>query len=200
MSTAVDVARAGAADMISVNPSSPHAKKRAPARRGVVPSDEVDVAVDGTPAPTTAEAPAGKTREISGRLPRASHALARGRARRAHLRARSPRRRLAASSRRPPPRDVRGCCSSARLPRRVHRRGRRQRASRRAREHLPRRPSPAPPRKHPRVPRGSSRLRHPPARARLRRRRPGRRRRTTRRRLGESRPNPAARRSLERTV
>ena len=49
MSTAVDVARAGAADMISVNPSSPHAKKRAPARRGVVPSDEVDVAVDGTP-------------------------------------------------------------------------------------------------------------------------------------------------------
>ena len=65
MSTAVDVARAGAADMISVNPSSPHAKKRAPARRGVVPSDEVDVAVDGTPAPTTAEAPAGKKRARS---------------------------------------------------------------------------------------------------------------------------------------
>ena len=65
MSTAVDVARGGVADVIPVCPSSPLAKKRAPARRDVVPSDEVDVAVDGTPAPITAEAPAGKKRARS---------------------------------------------------------------------------------------------------------------------------------------
>lgn len=65
MSTAVDVARAGVADVIPVVPSSPLAKKRAPARRDVVPSDEVDVAVEGTPAPITAEAPAGKKRARS---------------------------------------------------------------------------------------------------------------------------------------
>ena len=65
MSTAVDVARAGVADAIPVDPSSPLAKKRAPARRDVVPSDEVDVAVEGTPAPITAEAPAGKKRARS---------------------------------------------------------------------------------------------------------------------------------------
>lgn len=66
MSTAVDDARAGVADVTPVGPSSPLAKKRAPARRDVVPSDEVDVAVEGTtPAPITAEAPAGKKRARS---------------------------------------------------------------------------------------------------------------------------------------
>ena len=66
MSTAVDDARAGVADVIPVGPSSPLAKKRAPARRDVVPCDEVDVAVEGTtPAPITAEAPAGKKRARS---------------------------------------------------------------------------------------------------------------------------------------
>ena len=66
MSTAVDVVRAGVADVTPVCPSSPLAKKRAPARRDVVPSDEVDVAVEGTtPAPITAEAPAGKKRARS---------------------------------------------------------------------------------------------------------------------------------------
>ena len=199
MSTAVDVARAGAADMISVNPSSPHAKKRAPARRGVVPSDEVDVAVDGTPAPTTAEAPAGKKRARSpdDSPVRPMRSLEDAREEPISVRARpadaSPR-----HPRRPPPRDVRGCRRVGSFPSPCPPSRASSGASRRAREHLPRRPSPAPPRKHPRVPRGSSRLRHPPARARLRRRRPGRRRRT--RSAAATRPNAATRRSLERTV